>query len=369
MNWYLFLLFFLANCSNPYQGLHDSLDETLKIIEEFYPQPPSAEKLRQGMLQGLIQSADNNGNYLNEEQIKTLMETIDGGELKLGMILVKHQEGLLVKKVYDESAAHTTGIKQNDILTEFNGTFLKSIPLYNFFDLIKEKKAYKITFLRKNKMLIKEITPGPFTPPSAELKWFKKIACLKFSCISKNAASEVQNHLQKILTNQPLYGLILDLRDCPGGSFEAGIGIASQFLDGHVVVEMQKKEGFSKFCSAGSDILNKLPIVILQNKNTCSAGEIIAASLKAHKRATLVGENTAGKATAKEVIRYLNRKDGLIITIAFLNDPFGKRIGNEGIAPHIKIEESEILKNKQDDVYIEKALSLLLKNPQPKNFG
>lgn len=179
---------------------------------------------------------------------------------------------------------------------------------------------------------------------------------MKFGCVSKEAADEIRNYIQKIKTNKKLSGLILDLRDCPGGSFEAGIGIASQFLDGHLVVEMQKKDVFSKFCSSGPDSLNKLSMIILQNKNTCSAAEIIAAALKANKRATLIGQNTAGGATAKEMISFPNRKDGVIISIAFLNDPLGKRIGHEGVEPDMRIKEIVASKNK--DLYIEKALSI-----------
>ena len=98
---------------------------------------------------------------------------------------------------------------------------------------------------------------------------------------------------------------------------------------------------------------------MLQNKNTCSAAEIIAAALKAHKRATLIGENTAGSATAKRVVPFINRKDGLILTIAFLNDPFGKRIGKNGVEPDIVKKEIKIPKSQKSDLYIAEALKLL----------
>ena len=124
---------------------------------------------------------------------------------------------------------------------------------------------------------------------------------------------------------------------------------------------MHKKEDNSKFSSAGFDTINKLSVIILQNKNTCSAGEIISAALKAHKRATLMGENTAGSATAKSVIHYPNRKDGLILTIAFLNDPNGKRIGKEGVEPDITLKDKEVSKIKKMDFYISEALKFLNK--------
>ena len=357
----LCLLFFLllASCSSPYQDLHNSLDEALTVIDEFYPEKPDQEKLRQGMLHGLIQGIDAHGSYLNEAQKKALVESVDGGDLKLGILITRHEDGLQAKKVFAKSAGHAAGIEEGDILIEFDGASLKDIKLDDFLLLIKEKKSYTVTLLRNKKKITKVVTPGHFTAPTAELEWFGDVACLKFGCIGKDAADEVRGHLQAIKVHKKSQGLILDLRDCPGGSFEAGIGIASQFLDGHVVVEMQKKEALSKFCSSEHDILNKLPLVVLQNKNTCSAAEIIAAALKAHKRATLIGENTAGSATAKVVVPFINRKDGLILTIAFLNDPFGKRIGKNGVEPDILKKEIKIPKNRKSDLYIAEALKLL----------
>lgn len=275
------------------------------------------------------------------------------------MLLTKHKDGLQVKKVFEQSAGYSVGIKEGDLLTEFDGTPLKDIKLEDFLSLIKEKKPYVVTLLRNKKKITTEITPGHFTVPTAELEWFGNVAYLKFGCIGKSAADEVQGHIQAIKTNRKLKGIILDLRDCPGGSFEAGVGIASQFLDGDVVVEMQRKQSFSKFSSKGRDTLNKLPLVVLQNKNTCSAAEIIVAALKAHKRAILIGENTAGSATAKAIVSFSNHKDGLILTIAFLNDPFGKRIGKSGIEPDILKKEIKISKNKKSDPYIAEALKFL----------
>lgn len=355
---FLIILLLLVGCST-HQDLHNSLEETLLIIDKSYPEKPDQEKLRQGMINGLIQSIDPHGSYLAEYQLKNLIEVVEGGDLKLGIILTKHEKGFLAQKVFEKSPANLADIKEGDILLEFDGTRLKNLSLENILDLIKEKKPYKIILLRNKKRLEKEITPGPFSPPSVELKWFKNVAYFKISCIRKSSADEVKSHLETIKKSANLAGLILDLRDCPGGSFDAGIGIASQFLDGHPVVEMQQKEGLAKFASSGTDILNKLPIVILQNKQTFSAAEIISAALKAHKRATLIGENTAGGATAKSIINYPNKKDGLIITIAFLNDPNGKRIGKEGVEPDILKKEIKESKKSKSDPYITEALRFL----------
>ena len=98
---------------------------------------------------------------------------------------------------------------------------------------------------------------------------------------------------------------------------------------------------------------------MLQNRNTFSAAEIISAALKGNKRAKIIGENSGGAATAKNIAYYPNRTDGLIIPIAFLNDPNGKRIGKDGVEPDILMEETKIQKNKTLDAYILKALSFV----------
>ena len=352
----LILLLLLVGCSSKYQDLHKSLDETLAIIDELYPEQPDMQKLRIGMLHGLIQGVDPHGAYLDDVQIKNLVEAVDGSELKFGIEAAKHADGIEVKKVFAKSASEVAGLKAGDVIITFDDIPLKEFSLEKFPYLIKEKKPYKLVINRGHHKLTKELIPGHFTHPSIEFKWLKNVAYLKFGCISKDSADQVRDHLLIIKQNPKLSALILDLRDSPGGSFEAGIGITSQFLDGSVIVEMQKKEGLSKFASAGIDTLNKLPIFVLQNQHTSSAAEIISAALKAHKRAKVIGKNSAGVATAKLVSRYPNRNDGLIISIAFLNDPNGKRIGKDGVEPDILIKEIKVQKNKACDLYIAESL-------------
>ena len=198
----LLLLFCLVGCVDPYQDLHKSLDETLEIIDKLYPEKPNIEKMRQGMLNGLIQGTDTHGSYLDEMSLKNLVESVDGGDLKLGMVISKHKNGLFVKKVYENSPAYIAGLVDGDILTNFDGYPLKDITLDSFLKLIKEKKSYLITLIRDKTTLEKKVTPGTFIAPSTELKWLDSIAYLKFGCINKNAADEVAKHLQTIKKNK-----------------------------------------------------------------------------------------------------------------------------------------------------------------------
>jgi len=355
------ILLLLIGCTNKYEHLHQSLDDTLAIIDEVYPEPVDSEKLRIGMLQGVIQSTDPNGSYLSETQLKILLETIEGGDLKFGIQVEEHKDGILVKKVFPQSAGQTAGLQAGDLIITFDDQPLKEMKATEFPALIKGKKAYKLLILRNGHHITKEVIPGHFIYPTTELKWFKNIAYLKFGCIGKDSDHEVRDQLITIQKNPKLSGLILDFRDSPGGSFEASLGIASQFLDGDVVIEVQKKEGFSKFASSGPDTLHKLPICVLQNHNTSSAAEIIAVALKTNKRAKIIGEKSSGTATAKLVAKYVDRNDGLIISLAFLNDSQGKRIGKDGIEPDILIKETKVHKASANDTYIAEALRVLSK--------
>lgn len=354
MKFFLFTLLLLVGCSSKYQDLHQSLDETLAIVDELYPEEPNIQKMRISMLHGLIHVVDQCASYLNDSQIKFLIESADGSKPRLGINVAKHKDGFEIKKVFEKSAANVAGLKVGDVICEFDGQPLKELTLERFPLLIKERKPYKLLIIRGSHKLIKEIIPDNY--PSIEFKWLNNVAYLKLDFISNDCVNHVKNYLIKINDNPKSAALILDLRDSPGGSFNAAIDISAQFLDGHSIVEMQKKYSFSKFAASGKDVLNKLPIFVLQNSNTFSAAEIISAALKGNKRAKIIGQNSGGSATAKHVVNYPNRTDGLIIPIALLNDPNGKRIGKNGVEPDILIEEIKVQKSKQRDLYIFEAL-------------
>lgn len=347
-------LFLLVSCTNKYQDLYQSLDETLAIVEEHYPEAPDIQAMRVAMLQGLIKSINPCSFYLNEGQIKFLLESADGTKPRFGMNIAKHNEGIEIKKIFEKSPAELAGLKIGDVICEFEGQSVKGMPIENFPSLIKEIKSYKITVLRGTNKLNVEITPSDCS--TIEFKWFSNVAYLKLDFISNDYVRQIKDYLNKIKTNPKATALILDLRDSPGGSFEAAMEISELFLDGHPIIEVQKKDNFYKIVSAGKDQLNKLPMFVLQNRNTYSAAEIISAALKCNKRAKVIGQNSGGSATAKFVLYFPNRKDGLIIPSALLNDPNGKRIGKNGVEPDILIEETKIQESKSKDLYILEAL-------------
>ena len=357
MKIFLPLLLLLVSCSSKYQDLHQSLDETLAIVDDLYPEEPNIQKMRVGMLQGLIQGVNSFGSYLNESQIKILIESADGSKPKLGINVAVHKEGFEIKKIFEKSAADLAGLKIGDVICEFDGQPLKELSLEKFPLLIKEKRPYKLLIKRGSNEFYKEMIPD--NSLTTEFKWFNNVAYLKLDFISNDSVHQVKDYLIRIKTNPQLAALILDLRDSPGGGFDAAMEIAEQFLDGHPIVEVQKKSGLSKFAASGKDVLSALPIYVLQNRNTFSAAEIISAALKGNKRAKIIGENSGGAATAKNIAYYPNRTDGVIIPIAFLNDPNGKRIGKDGVEPDILMEETKIQKNKTLDAYILKALSFV----------
>ena len=226
----------LVGCANRYQDLHDSLDDALTIIEDLYPEQPDMAKVRISMLQGIIGGIDPNGHYLNETQIKTLLETVEGNELKLGIEVSKLEDGVIVKKVFAKSPSELAGLKEKDIIISLDGKSLKDITLENFPSLIKESKICRLVVNRCGNNIAVNITPGHFTYPTIETKWFKNVAYFKIGCISKDSTNELNAHLLTIKKNPKLSALILDLRDSPGGSFQAGVDIAAQFLDGSFIV-------------------------------------------------------------------------------------------------------------------------------------
>lgn len=328
------------------EKLHTCLDEVLDKIEEVYPGEIDQEKLMQGMLKGTTQSVDQNADYLDQNHLNPMQDLFKGQSKGLGISVEKCAEGFKVNQVFKNSNASKEGFEVGDVLIKLDEINLNIISHEQLIKALSDEKPYKIKLKRKGKLLNKIISPSVYKFSSLNLKWIKDVAYIKISFIHEQAEEEMLKIIDEIKNRSKVHGMILDIRNAPGGSLLAAAKIACLFLDGDLVVNLQSKYDKSAIISSGPDQLKNIPIVVLQNRNSCSAVEIISASLKASNRATILGENSAGMATAKAFLPLQDKKGALIITYAFLYDKNEKKIGTDGISPNIllkEIKESETI--------------------------
>ena len=341
------------------EKLHACLDEALDKIEEIYPGDIDQTKLMQDILKSVVQSVDKNADYLDQNQLNSIRSLFNGKSKGLGISIEKCFQGFKVMKVFEGSNAEKEGIKTNDILFKLDEFDLKNFSCEQLIQAIKDERPYLIKIKRKNKALTKIISPSIYSFSSLNLRWIKDVAYIKVSFIQDNAEEEMCKIIESIKKRSKVKGVILDIRNAPGGSLLAASKIACLFLDGDLVINLQSKTDKSSIISSGPDQLKNIPIVVLQNRNTCSAAEIISASLKASNRAKIIGENSAGAATAKLFLPLQDKKGALMLTYAFLYDKNEKIIGTDGISPNILLKEIKESSSTDYDSQIDESLKFL----------
>ena len=186
-----------------------------------------------------------------------------------------------------------------------------------------------------------------------------KIAYIKINQFNPKTDIELESILN-YAKKEKATGILLDLRNNPGGLLNICVDVTSRFIDGGVVVGMKgrfDKANDTLYAAQGK--ATKLPVVVLVNEGSASAAEILAGALKDHKRATIVGTTTFGKGSVQSLFN-LPDNSGIYITIARYTTPSGYVIDHKGLEPNVKIE-GEITKEKKNDKQLQKGLELLRK--------
>jgi carboxyl-terminal processing protease len=275
------------------------------------------------------------------------------------------REGVLtVISPLEGNPAEKAGLKPKDKILEINGTSTADLTLDEAVNLIRGKKGTEVNLLIGRKSWEKPqevgVTRGNIEIPIIE--WSIKennIAYIEFYNFTENSPEEFRKIVNDVLERNPR-GIVLDLRNNPGGYLNASIEIASWFLPaGEVVVmedfgESEKK----KYRSKGYGLLEEIPTAVLINEGSASASEILAGAVKPKDNVTVIGEQSFGKGSVQQLE---DLKDGssLKISIAKWLTPTGKNINEEGIEPEIKIERTSKDVEKMEDPQLDKAIEVL----------
>jgi len=252
----------------------------------------------------------------------------------------------------------------NDIILRVNDTVIQNMDIMEAIALIRGPRGTSVT------LQVQRAKQSPFTvtivrdvirTPFVESKMIEgtKIAYLRLNDFGTTAPDEIRAALRELLTQKPT-GLIFDLRRDPGGYLTVAVDVASQFLVGGQVVLVEKdKSGRSQeFKAQGGGLGTDIPMVLLIDGGSASASEIIAAALKDHQRATLIGTKTYGKGTVQN-IHTLSDKSELRVTIAHFFSPKGNEIDTVGVAPDIEVKVTEDDAANKRDPQLDRAVQFL----------
>lgn len=316
-----------------------------------------------GAIQGMVASlGDPYTVFLPPPENKEAKESLNGAFEGVGIQLGYIEEQLGVIAPLSGMPAEKAGIKAGDLIVKINDQESLDMSLPEAVNLIRGPKGTKITLTVFHKDGTEteeiEITRATIIVPSVEVDFLEEnIAHLKLMRFGDRTSDEWERAVNEILTHQPtVEGIILDLRNNPGGYLSGSVFIASEFLQSGVIVQQESASGAREAYPV--DRQGKLlvkPLVVIVNQGSASASEIVAGALQDHNRAKVVGGETFGKGTIQEA-EDLPGGAGLHITTARWLLPSGKSIDKEGIIPDNQIADDP---NTDEDEQLREAIKVL----------
>ncbi|MGV3678173.1 MAG: S41 family peptidase [Acidovorax sp.] len=340
------------------------LSAVFGLVKTDYVEPVDDKKLITDAISGMVASLDPHSQYFDKKSFKEFREGTSGRFVGVG-IEISQEDGLIkVVSPIEGSPAFRAGLKPNDLITQIDETAVKGLALNEAVKRMRGEPNTKVTLtiFRKD-----ESRTFPVTITREEIKTQSvkgKViepgyAWIRLSQFQERTVDDFVRKMEEIYKQDPnIKGLVLDLRNDPGGLLDAAVAISAAFLPENVTVVTtngQLAESKSTYKAApeyyqrrsGGDPLRRLPasiksipMVVLVNEGSASASEIVAGALQDHKRATIMGSQTFGKGSV-QTVRPLGPDTGIKLTTARYYTPSGKSIQAKGIVPDVMIDESE----------------------------
>lgn len=302
--------------------------------------------------------------FLDPKEFAEETSSIKGSLKGIGVQIATKDGKLMVIAPIEDSPAEQAGLLADDEILEINGESTKGVTIDKAADKIRGEEGTTVTLTVKRKGEIKKYAivrkeielKSVSTKVPNEVKLNDNIGYIRLSSfISKNAANEFKNIL---IQSRDKKGFIVDLRSNPGGLLTNAIYISSMFLPRGIIVSTVDRDGYKETQKASGIPITNKPLVILINKGSASASEIMSGALKDNKRAVIVGEKSFGKGLVQEINRLPNNS-GINITIQKYLTPNGTDINKKGIEPDIVVELSEDDVKNKDDKQLKKANEVL----------
>ena len=323
--------------------------EIFSKIKDDYVEDVDDKKLLENAIRGMLQGLDPHSTYLDEDAYKELQEGTSGEFGGLG-IEVGYEDGFVkVISPIDGTPAQRAGIKAGDLIIRLDNKSVKGISLMEAVKMMRGKPGSKITLTivreGENKPFEISIVRDIITVENIKTETIEPgFTYIRISNFQTHTVDDLKKGLMKLKNenNNNIKGLILDLRNNPGGLLNAAVGVSDLFLNNGLIVytEGRIKDSKLKFNAKPSEMLKDTPIIILVNGGSASASEIVAGALQDHKRALIMGEKTFGKGSVQTILP-MNDRTALKLTTARYYTPSGRSIQASGIEPDMIVKNIE----------------------------
>jgi carboxyl-terminal processing protease len=335
-----------------------NLIKVISLVRTQYLHPVEPAQLVDGAIKGIVGSLnDPYSVYLEPKTFSQLQEQIKGSFGGLGILVGVKEEYLTVVRVYEGTPAARGGIDEGDVITRIDEHDARAIDLETAINLMRGKvgSEVKLTIDRQGETKEFTLVREEISVPTVEGQRIPgtDIGYLSISQFTERTGEEMNETLAR-LQNEPIKGLILDLRDNPGGELTAAVSVAKSFIPKGPIVYIDYRFGRDQeFTSEGHTL--QLPLVVLINERSASAAEILAGAVKDTGAGTLVGVKTFGKGIVQTVFP-LDNGAGLKLTTARYLTPNRKDIHQIGVEPDILVESPA---DRSRDRQLEQAIEVM----------
>lgn len=354
----IFLLSVLAFATN-YQQL-GNLIRVISLIRSHYLEEVASSRLVEGAIKGMVGALDDPYSvYLDPQTYTHLTEQIEGSFGGLGILVGLKDRNLTVIKPFEGTPAARAGIRAGDTILKINDINARGIDLETALSLMRGPVGSRVslTIKRQGEPAPRryELTREEIQIPSVEGKIMNErgLAYVAITTFTEKTGHEFQRVLTR-LQRDGMAGLILDLRNNPGGELRAAVEVADTFLARGPIVYIDHRRGRDQVFTADPRQI-KLPLIVLVNENTASAAEIVAGAIKDTGVGILVGTRTYGKGVVQTVYP-LNNGAGLKLTTARYLTPNRRDLNRAGITPDVVVEQPE---DSAEDRQLERAVAIL----------
>lgn len=327
-------------------------------IKANYVEPVEDKVLLENAIRGMVSGLDPHSNYLDADDYKDLQVGTKGEFGGLGIEVGMEDGFVKVIAPIDDTPAQRAGVRSGDLIVRLDDTPVKGLSLNDAVKLMRGKPgtSLELTIIRKGEEKPLKITVVRDIIKVASVKGRlldKHYGYLRISQFQSHTTSDLLKMLKRLekQAEDPLRGLILDLRNNPGGVLNAAVSVSDAFLKSGLIVYTQGRDSDTqlRFEAAPDDVLNGAPIVVLVNEGSASASEIVAGALQDQKRAIIMGTQTFGKGSVQTIIP-ISDSAAVKLTTARYYTPSGRSIQAEGIKPDIELEEVKVSKVESNGV-------------------
>ena len=330
-----------------------NFSRVFELVRQAYVEKVNSKTLMNAAITGMLSGLDPHSEYLDKAGLAQLSEETSGEYSGLGIEVLQTDDGLRIVSPIDDTPAARAGIKPGDRIVKINGTLVDGQNVDAMFKQLRGKAGSKIalTIMHANsdKLIDLNLVRQDITISSVKVRELEPgFAYVRISQFQEDTADDLVHKLGALISKDGApKGLVLDLRNNPGGLLTAAVAVSDDFLSSGVIVTTRGRlrDANMSFEAHPGDQLNGAPIVVLTNNGTASAAEIVSGALKDNHRALIVGQRTFGKGVVQTILP-LDDDHAVKITTARYYTPNGTSIQAEGIKPDIALDDLTV--NKPD---------------------